>query len=281
MDGFDYIKSLCAIHNIPALNRQIQAIDDMQAQNQVIDMVVFGQFKAGKSSFLNHLVGKDILPVGVIPVTAIITRIQYGPREKALIIQTDGTFFETALDQVGEYITEKNNPNNQKRIERIEIELPSLESFREFRFVDTPGLGSVFKHNTATTQDWFCHSGVALILIASNAPLSENDMDIIRSVITFTPEIRIIMTKADLYNDEQLEEIRQFLSESLAHTFSQNFNLHFYSIYRSVYREQIMEQMIQPIQSKRDRTFHAFWSIKSIRWRRAPSDTLKWRISHP
>lgn len=255
MNGFDYIRALCMQYSVPALNRQIQAIAEMQAQDQWIDIVVFGQFKAGKSSFLNHLIGKDVLPVGVIPVTAVITRIQHGPREKAQIFLFNGASFEVSVDQVGQYITEKNNSNNQKQVERIEIELPIPEELRDFRFVDTPGLGSIFKHNTATAQEWFCYSGLALILIASNAPLSDHDLHILRSVMEHTPEIRIILTKADLVESENLQEICLFVQESLKENFEQDFPLLVYSTKIAHYREKLIHELIQPFAKGKERTF--------------------------
>ena len=63
---------------IVSLNRQIKACENLLKQNQPIDVAILGQFKAGKSSFLNSLIGKEILPVGAVPVPTIITRLQYG-----------------------------------------------------------------------------------------------------------------------------------------------------------------------------------------------------------
>ena len=61
---------------IVACRNQLQAGDG-------IDVAVFGRFKAGKSSFLNSLAGRTVLPIGVVPLTAVVTRLRYGPAEKA------------------------------------------------------------------------------------------------------------------------------------------------------------------------------------------------------
>ena len=63
------IQGICSRLHIVSLNRQIEACRNLFNQNKLIDAAVLGQFKAGKSSFLNSLIGKPILPVGVIPVT--------------------------------------------------------------------------------------------------------------------------------------------------------------------------------------------------------------------
>src|SRR3974377_138356 len=85
------IQEACGRFQIPSLKRQIEACKNLLHQDQLIDVAILGQFKAGKSSFLNSLIGKPILPVGVIPVTTTITRLQYGKEERAIIHYFDGT----------------------------------------------------------------------------------------------------------------------------------------------------------------------------------------------
>ncbi|PIX26526.1 MAG: dynamin, partial [Deltaproteobacteria bacterium CG_4_8_14_3_um_filter_45_9] len=102
---------------------------------------ILGQFKSGKSSFLNSLIGKPILPVGVIPVTTTITRIQYGKRERVIVRHFDGQQTDVDIGAIEEFISEAKNPANQKNVEVVDLELPSLEKYAGLRLVDTPGLG--------------------------------------------------------------------------------------------------------------------------------------------
>ena len=50
-----------------------------------LSIAVLGRFKAGKSSFLNHLIGREVLPVGVVPVTSVVTDVGYGPQDAAMV----------------------------------------------------------------------------------------------------------------------------------------------------------------------------------------------------
>ena len=84
-----------------------------------ISVAVLGRFKAGKSSFLNHFIGRNVLPVGVVPVTAVVTEIRYGAREEARVHHHDGRDPEVPLDQIGGYISEKENPENAKQVDLI------------------------------------------------------------------------------------------------------------------------------------------------------------------
>src|ERR1035441_7858687 len=121
-----------------------------------------GRFKAGKSSSLNHFIGRNVLPVGVVPVTAVVTEIRYGVCEEARVHRHDGHDFEVPLDQIGLYISEKENPENARQVDLITVELPELRRFRGLKFVDTPGLESALSHNTQTSLHWLPNVGLAL-----------------------------------------------------------------------------------------------------------------------
>ena len=81
-----------------------------------IDVAVFGRFKAGKSSFLNHLTGRNILPIGVVPLTAAITRLRYGPNEKVEVHFLNHGAKPIPPDEIGLYVGENENPNNQNKL---------------------------------------------------------------------------------------------------------------------------------------------------------------------
>lgn len=143
---FKILSSTIKFFSMVSLEKQLAATEALLAENPPIDVAVLGQFKAGKSSFLNSLIGIDILPVGVIPVTTAVTRLQYGVNERALIRHFDGRITEAPLTSVGEYTSEAKNPGNAKNVEIVDIELPSLRGFAGLRIVDTPGLGSVYEY---------------------------------------------------------------------------------------------------------------------------------------
>ena len=102
-------------------------------ENPLIDIAILGQFKAGKSSFINSFIGQSILPVGVIPVTTVITRLRYGMRERAVISFFDGTKTEVGFDEIEGFTSEAKNRANEKNVEVVDIEIPVLEPYRCFR----------------------------------------------------------------------------------------------------------------------------------------------------
>ena len=73
-------------------------------------------------------------------------------------------------------------PSNQKNVEVVDVELPSLEGYAGLRLVDTPGLGSIFKYHMETSENWLPEVGAALLAISSDRPLAENDLQLIRDL---------------------------------------------------------------------------------------------------
>jgi len=190
------------------------------AEQNEISVAVLGRFKAGKSSFLNHFIGRSILPVGVVPVTAVVTEIRYGAREEARVHYRDGRDPEIPLDRIGDYISEKQNPENTKQVDLITVELPELRRFSGLKFVDTPGLESALSHNTQTSLDWLPNVGLALVAVSVDPPLSQRDIDLLKSLHQYTPKVGVLLTKADLLSASELDEVVEYVRAQLAKNFS-------------------------------------------------------------
>ena len=182
------VGAICGRFGIDSLAPQLAACEEMLGGGGVVDVAVLGQFKAGKSSFLNGLIGAPIVPVDVLPSTAVVTRIGYGPRERVIVHGLAGEPFEIPLARLAEFVTERGNPANEKRVAVVDVELPSLAPYEGVRFVDTPGLGSVFAHNTKVSRDWIPRVGAALVAVSVNHPLSEDDLLLLNDVSLHTPE---------------------------------------------------------------------------------------------
>jgi hypothetical protein len=111
---------------------------------------------------------------------------------------------------LAEFVTERGNPANEKQVAVVDVELSALASYEGIRFVDTPGLGSVFAHNTKASKEWMPRLGAALVAISVNHPLSEDDLLLLNDVSSHTPEAAILLTKADLVSAEELTSVIEF-----------------------------------------------------------------------
>ena len=256
-NSLNKVREVCHTFRIVSLNRQLEACKGLFTQNPLIDVAVLGQFKAGKSSFLNSLIGKPVLPVGVIPVTTVITRLYYGVKERAIITRFDGTAQEIDLSEIEDFTSELKNPGNQKDVEMVDIELPSLKEYAGLRLVDTPGLGSVFKYHMATSENWLPAVGTAVLAISADRPLSEDDVQLIQDLMKHTPKIILLLTKADLLSPEQQGEVVEFFKTTLIREIDRELPIYLYSIRAETehLKQQIKTSLLMALSQNREKEF--------------------------
>jgi len=171
-----------------------------------LNVVVVGHFKRGKSSLLNAIIGRPVLPVGVTPVTALVTLIRRGPAESAHVHFLDGRKESISLDSLADFISEKANPKNLLAAEKVDIELPDLDIPPNVVLADTPGTGSVFRHNTEALQRWLGHIDAAVFVISADPPVGEAELELLREVRSRAGETRIVLNKIDRLQGDELEE---------------------------------------------------------------------------
>lgn len=264
-DMVDCVREAAERFHIVSLNRQIEVCEGLLSRNPLIDVAILGQFKAGKSSFINSLTGRDILPVGVIPVTTVVTRLSYGEPERATVVFLDGTRTEVGIEALGEYISEARNPSNEKQVSMVDIELPSLSRYPGLRLVDTPGLGSVFTYHKEVSENWLPEVGAAILAISADRPLSENDLDLIEDLSHHTPRIVILLTKADLLTPDQQAEVEQFFRKTLKKKLDRDFTVYPYSIRSGTeaLRQRISSDLFEGLSANRDQEFRRILHFKT------------------
>lgn len=253
----EIIADACDRFQIVSLTRQMEAAQTLLLENPPIDVAVLGQFKPGKSSFLNSILGQSVLPVGAIPVTTTITRLQYGNKEKALVRHFDGRTTEVPLTDIVKYTSEDRNPGNSKNVAIVDIELPCLQKYPVLRLVDTPGLGSVYKYHQSTSEHWLPSVGTALLAVSSDRPLSEHDLELIRELTSHTPNIIIMLTKADLLSPDQRQEVVSFFQQTLQRELHRTLPIYIYSNRTNTeeYKKRVEENILKTICANRDSEF--------------------------
>lgn len=253
-DILDRVSGLVAELKLANLQPQIDACRKQFNGSHGIDLAVFGRFKAGKSSFLNHLTGRDVLPIGVVPLTAVITRLRFGASERAEARFLNGERREISLNDVGLYVGEDKNPNNEKKVASVEVELPALKPLAPLQFVDTPGLGSAFTHNTEATRGWLPNVGAALVTISCDAPLSERDLELLEELHCHTPKIVLLLTKADLLTTSQRAEVLDFVREQLLRKCQDEIPVFFYSVRSGEHelKAELERKLLSPLVQNRD-----------------------------
>jgi GTP-binding protein EngB required for normal cell division len=224
-DILERVQAIQDKYSLSAIQPNLEACRAILESQDTIDVGVFGRFKAGKSSLLNLLAKRAVLPVGVTPVTAVVTRLRYSPHERTIIQYYSGRSEVVPIEMVESFVSEAENPRNTKRVASVLIELPSLNPYHCLQFVDTPGLESVFQHNTEMALNWLPKVGLALVTISVDPPLSRHDVELIRTLLGYTPKVVILLTKTDLVTQSERDEIADFIRAELLKEFGSEFRI--------------------------------------------------------
>jgi GTP-binding protein EngB required for normal cell division len=156
-----------------------------------------GQFKRGKSTLLNALIGRSILPAGVIPVTTIPTVIRFGESLGAQVRFRNAEWTSIPVNSIEEYVSEEKNSENAKGVEGLEVCVPSPLLDSGMCLVDTPGLGSVHSGNAEATRAFIPHIDAAVVVIGADPPLSGEELQLVEMVAREIQDLVFVLNKAD------------------------------------------------------------------------------------
>src|ERR1022692_5352472 len=101
------------------------------------------------------------------------------------------------MSDLKEYVTEELNPENNSAVDGAEVFVPSLLLSSGMCFVDTPGLGSVFTGNTATTQAFIPHIDAALVVVGADPPIAGEELTLVEAVGRQVQNLILVLNKAD------------------------------------------------------------------------------------
>jgi hypothetical protein len=175
-----------------------------------------GQFKRGKSTLINALIGVPLLPAGVIPVTAVITIVRYGDAIGARVFFEDGRSENVEPSTIAGYISEERNPENVKAVRAVEVAAPSELLASGMCLVDAPGLGSTFQQNTETTRAFLPHIDAALVVLGADPPISGEEADVAEEIAREVPQMLFVLNKADRLGSGDVAQAATFTRETLA-----------------------------------------------------------------
>jgi len=213
-------------------------------ENKTIDVAIVGRFKSGKSSFINSIISRDVLPCGILPVTGVITVVSYAEKDSAEIVFFDGSKKICDINEVVNYVSEERNPGNILKVRLVDLKLKISEDFKKIRFIDTPGLYYSKTHSDATFS-LFPSLQLAIVAISFDSPFSENEAEFINILKKHTPKVLILITKTDLISEEDGEKVLEFVRKRLG-----EFDVMKYSVKDTGLRNKILNDIIEPLYEK-------------------------------
>ncbi len=186
-------------------------------------VAVLGQFKRGKSTLLNALLGHDLLPSGIVPLTAIPTFLRWGSENQAHVSFLDGQRSQSIVaDDICDiaaalrrYVTEEGNPRNQARVARVEVSLPAPLLASGIELIDTPGIGSTLRHNTDAALQVLPECDAAFFVVSVDPPITEAELDYLDRVRAGISPILFVLNKIDYLLPAERQSALSFFRQTL------------------------------------------------------------------
>ncbi|MHC1724323.1 MAG: dynamin family protein [Aminipila sp.] len=183
-------------------------------ESQDITVSVIGQFKRGKSTLVNAILEEKLLPVGIVPVTSVVTRIQYG--EKSVAVHFDnGIIKPINFDELSEYINEQENPGNKLCVSSVSLHTTASFLKDGLTFVDTPGVGSAHKHNSDAAYAFVKESDAVIFMLSVDSPINEIEIDFLRNAKEYAAKFYFTVNKIDNVEEEELSAYLEYCRKLL------------------------------------------------------------------
>lgn len=149
-------------------------------------LVVVGEFNAGKSAFINALLGQKLLKEGVTPTTTQINLLRYGEEQERLVV------------------------NEQQHV----LTLP-VDWLAEISIVDTPGTNAIIRAHEIITTQFVPRSDLVLFITSSDRPFTESERAFMERIRDWGKKVVIVINKIDLLDNEtDIQQVIQFVAEN-------------------------------------------------------------------
>jgi len=208
------VEEIVTRHGLVEFRPRISALAS-RLEDDSLEVALFGRVSSGKSSMLNALLGVDVLPVGVNPITAVPTKLRYGKELRAAVSFGDGRSEAIGIEQLASLVTEQGNPGNLRNVVRALVEVPSPRLKPGIMLVDTPGLGSLARKGAAETLAYLPACDLAMLLIDAGTTLNDEDIGTLRLLYEAGIPSLVLLSKADLLDESDQHHAIQYIEQQL------------------------------------------------------------------
>ena len=163
---------------------------------------VVGEFKQGKSSLVNGLLGQHVCPVDDDLATSTITLVRYGEEPGAVVrrrVDGEQVAERVPIEALDQWASEVGNPGNEKNVERVEISVPAAVLKQGLVLADTPGMGGIGAGHAAATLAFLPFADGLILTSDASAELSAPEIDFLARACELCPTVLFAQTKTDLY----------------------------------------------------------------------------------
>jgi GTPase SAR1 family protein len=209
-NAIDETRKLAAAHNRSDLADRL-ALSQKRIDDPSLYVLVVGEFKQGKSSLVNALVGREVCPVDDDIATAVPTALRFGPDATAAVLYhppepddpeappADPIREPVAIDTVARFVTEAVTPPGDRRVHSVELTLPAPSLEDGMVLVDTPGVGGLGSVHSTVTMGALPMAEALLFVSDASQEFTQPEIDFMESARSLCPNIVVLLTKIDFY----------------------------------------------------------------------------------
>lgn len=195
--------------------RLVEIINKFKTDN--FQIVVLGEFSRGKSTFINTLLNKNILPSNIIPTTAVLTKIHYGEEPKVIINYKNNTSDTIDINELKRYITTLETEDLANQIVDAEVYYPTQFCLDGCSIIDSPGVNDINQQKVDITYNYIPKSDAAIILLDPDQPFTESEKEFIENKIIDNKvgKLFFLLNKFDQVDEKNKEELVNYVKNRL------------------------------------------------------------------
>lgn len=194
--------------------RALEALADRVGQRS-FQLAVAGQFKRGKSTLINALLGIPLLPTDVLPLTSAPTYIVPNTDPGVVVTFRDGRSLATSTDELRAYATEEGNPGNVRGVLRVTVGTTAPGLTEGLRLIDLPGVGSTVEANSLVAYEAVTEADAAIFVIGADPPLTQEEIGFLGQLAGQVPRVFIVQNKRDLFDERDWVKAMRFNQDTV------------------------------------------------------------------
>lgn len=186
------------------------------------DVVVCGEVKKGKSSFINALMGDEVLPTNTQVATSQVFRIINSDIEEYSLVFTDGQRQRISRKDLSRYGSQVDADLygepifRGRQLDYIEVKHPIPSLPKSVALIDTPGIGALYAAHEQITRNYLSKAAAVIFIIDPKNPIVVKEREFIESALKVTKQIMFVMTKMDNYDEHVIATMISRNEEILA-----------------------------------------------------------------
>jgi len=158
-----------------------------QQLDELFLLVIVGEFNAGKSAFINALLGRSILPEGVTPTTTQVNILRFGQTSACQVVEP-----------------------------HLQVLTEPLEMLQHLNLVDTPGTNAIIREHQTITEHFVPRSDLVLFITSADRPFTESERQFLGQIKEWGKKVVFIINKIDLFQTEvELEQVINFVRDNV------------------------------------------------------------------